>query len=437
MHMEVISIILDIGNKIKTLRKQSKLSQEDLCCDFITRTILSRIENNKMYPSIPQLEFIAKKLNVPINYFFMESFYSDNISSLVNTPTNSNSLQQWYVNNLYGNIIKLEELQPEKFNAIDDFNKHFYLGASLCKNNMFKEALKPLKKHLNLYMKSAEHVQKENVINFAYALNYLTAIMLKNKNYSKAENYLILAKKHLTIYNQSSSQINYIIHNNIGIVYNSSNQYEKNIITLEAFLQSNKTFCFLNIFSSMHLSLNIAYYNIGEYEKSIEHIKKAILLYEYIGDTTSAIESTLNHINALRYSKNFNEALFILEIFKIKVPNYAIDFHRFIVQEMILFFNTNKHSKALELSSKINLNKLSKICKANYHFILGHISFLNNNYDKAEYHLLKSQKTFINENYSHDLTILYNDLYIMSKDETYQNKSEEYAQIRGRKNIIV
>jgi len=69
--------------------------------------------------------------------------------------------------------------------------------------------------------------------------------------------------------------------------------------------------------------------------------------------------------------------------------------------------------------------------------MLGHINFLNNNFAEAQKHLLRSEGTFINENYSYDLAALYKDLYVITGDETYKNKSEWHGQIRGRKNIVV
>ena len=76
---------------------------------------------------------------------------------------------------------------------------------------------------------------------------------------------------------------------------------------MEDFLQTNKLISYQDLIPHIHLSLNIAYYNIGEYEKSIDHVKKAIFLYEYTGDFSFSLDCTLNHINALRYNKKFKQ----------------------------------------------------------------------------------------------------------------------------------
>lgn len=70
---------LAIGSKIKILRKQRKISQQDLCGELINRTVLSKIENEKMYPSIPQLIFISKKLKIPISFFLKKKLLKTKI----------------------------------------------------------------------------------------------------------------------------------------------------------------------------------------------------------------------------------------------------------------------------------------------------------------------------------------------------------------------
>ncbi|HHY77642.1 MAG TPA: helix-turn-helix transcriptional regulator [Clostridiales bacterium] len=70
-------MISSIGSKIKSLRKNKKLTQAQLCGDKINRSVLSLIENNKMEPSLSQLNHICKVLDVPITYFISDINYSE------------------------------------------------------------------------------------------------------------------------------------------------------------------------------------------------------------------------------------------------------------------------------------------------------------------------------------------------------------------------
>lgn len=63
---------MTIGDKIKALRLQKKITQSALCGDVITRNMLSRIENNVALPSLPTLRHLASALGVSAGYFLDE-----------------------------------------------------------------------------------------------------------------------------------------------------------------------------------------------------------------------------------------------------------------------------------------------------------------------------------------------------------------------------
>jgi transcriptional regulator with XRE-family HTH domain len=56
-----------LGERIRTLRKQKKMTLEALAGDRLTKGMLSQIENNKAKPSMESLEYIAERLNVTIS----------------------------------------------------------------------------------------------------------------------------------------------------------------------------------------------------------------------------------------------------------------------------------------------------------------------------------------------------------------------------------
>lgn len=64
---------MNIGEKIKTIRKEKKMTQSSLAGQRITRNMLSSIERGTANPSLETLEYIAKKLDTPLAYFFSDS----------------------------------------------------------------------------------------------------------------------------------------------------------------------------------------------------------------------------------------------------------------------------------------------------------------------------------------------------------------------------
>ena len=61
-----------IGERIKNIRQQKMMTQQELCSGVISRNMLSFIENGSANPSINTLLHIAKKLNVPAGLLISE-----------------------------------------------------------------------------------------------------------------------------------------------------------------------------------------------------------------------------------------------------------------------------------------------------------------------------------------------------------------------------
>lgn len=71
----------EIGAIIKEARLSKKMTQNEVVGDFITRNMLSLIENGTATPSIRTLQYLATKLQIPMSQFSFdedESFASNN-----------------------------------------------------------------------------------------------------------------------------------------------------------------------------------------------------------------------------------------------------------------------------------------------------------------------------------------------------------------------
>ncbi len=61
------------GEKIRYLRNEMGITQSSLCGDFMTRNMLSQIENGSANPSLSTIYYIAEKLQVPPGYLLTET----------------------------------------------------------------------------------------------------------------------------------------------------------------------------------------------------------------------------------------------------------------------------------------------------------------------------------------------------------------------------
>jgi transcriptional regulator with XRE-family HTH domain len=66
-----------LGKKVKEARLHKKLTQREVAGDFITRNMLSKIENDTATPSIKTIEYISQKLDKPVSYFMDYSTFKE------------------------------------------------------------------------------------------------------------------------------------------------------------------------------------------------------------------------------------------------------------------------------------------------------------------------------------------------------------------------
>ncbi len=60
---------MTLGEKIRALRRQMRMTQADLAGDDFTKSFISQVEKNQTQPSLKSLMIIAQRLNRPVSYF--------------------------------------------------------------------------------------------------------------------------------------------------------------------------------------------------------------------------------------------------------------------------------------------------------------------------------------------------------------------------------
>ncbi len=74
---------MNLGEKIKAARIERHMTQKDVVGDYITRNMLSKIENGSATPSVKTLEYLAGALGLPAGYFMNESTGDELIPSSI------------------------------------------------------------------------------------------------------------------------------------------------------------------------------------------------------------------------------------------------------------------------------------------------------------------------------------------------------------------
>ena len=71
--MQIGAWSMNLGEKIKAARLERHMTQKDVVGDYITRNMLSKIENGSATPSVKTLEYLAGALGLPAGYFMNDS----------------------------------------------------------------------------------------------------------------------------------------------------------------------------------------------------------------------------------------------------------------------------------------------------------------------------------------------------------------------------
>lgn len=104
-----------IGERIKALRKELKLTQSEVAGSEMTKSMLSQIENNQATPSMKSLQYLAVRLGKPLSFFLdgKEGNFSKSIDSLPVEDINRqlNNIDTLLKNQEYATArLKLEEM---------------------------------------------------------------------------------------------------------------------------------------------------------------------------------------------------------------------------------------------------------------------------------------------------------------------------------------
>lgn len=139
---------MTLGQKVKEARIAKQLTQKELAGDFITRNMLSQIENDSATPSIKTIEYIASVLNKPVSYF-IDDRYTSQLSIIQELLTH-------YANADYLNCMNLIEryLKISSDNSNNEWVDDFYIkccrktGVTYKHNGDFHQAKEILNKGL-------------------------------------------------------------------------------------------------------------------------------------------------------------------------------------------------------------------------------------------------------------------------------------------------
>lgn len=223
-----------VGKKIKELRKQIGLSQEELAEGICTQAQISKIEKGDVYPYATTLYLISKKLGVDVNYFFDIGMtprldYVQEVAHQLKIARRTMNYQDMR------DIVKAEENNP------------------LFSQNKQNHQLLVWHKGIYEYMMNKNMEKAIGYLEEAIALSDLT-----NKVYSERE-------------------IEYLL--SMGVIFFEEELYEKALHTYKSALDHLKHLPFLNdrtIKTRLYYNIARVSTRLGDFEASVQYCRDGI-----------------------------------------------------------------------------------------------------------------------------------------------------------------
>lgn len=294
---------LSLGQKVKVARVKGQLTQKELAGDFITRNMLSQIENDVATPSLRTLEYIAGVLQLPVSYFIDQQMEKVPEGELIN------EIMDHYDQGLFQVCIdKLDyyfEIHPQSVSK--PFLKNIYINCCLqaAKNAKLSEdylKCKLLYEKILVYESDLKFEEDTILYNIYSELSEANAQMdtvADSKAYDEKASSIVNkmvanqiiqsmyiafveGKYDMVIKRMSSLEVKDLDNYNkgryfmmIGSAYYYKEFYKDAILFLEKAIPYYQMGTYNSIITMIYEDLSKCYSNLDDYKKAYEYLNKS------------------------------------------------------------------------------------------------------------------------------------------------------------------
>ncbi|MGM2820393.1 helix-turn-helix domain-containing protein [Bacillus cereus group sp. Bce001] len=327
-----------LGEKIKSLRKEKKLTQTELAGSELTKSMLSQIENGKATPSMKTLQYIAEKLGCETSFLLEED--DDEMVELIQKMERliKNKCDEVYetllpiVQKELPSTLNTARLYKQFITAaavMNDYNIEYYVETAVSifeKYTLYRESTET--KLLFYYMLFKRKKYKE-------CLQLITRI----RDEYKTKNLEMDLITHIQLYLKEAI---------ILLAYGSYEKCEKVILDALAFSKKHQVYYKTDEFYRI---LSYQKIIVADKEQYLYYIKKSEQFAIFTEDTLSA--ANVDILKAYYYNTVTNEyttALEHLEQFREKLKNDPIfqDDGLYYLEKGKSLYGLKRYKEALE-----------------------------------------------------------------------------------------
>lgn len=337
-----------IGNRIKEIRKEANLTQQELSDGIITRSYLSQIEKEIVQPSLEVLAKLSSKLNCSVDDFFKK--VEDKKLLLVQIKKDIKNAEMNLNNNLFDKIDIL--IQKKEYLNLAELD-HYYKGILYWIHGKYQEKNKDYHKAISFYNKSITLFEdgnhSEEILRSLDSLGYVTSHLNENE---KALNILHKAYR-IMIYQQISGIVRISVLANLGIIHGKLNEYYSAINYLQEARDLNDHVGTYYKSGEIFMALGVCNMELNRYTEAKNNYERA-LKYFKLNENKESEAGTYTNLGILfLYQKDYDLAELHLKT--------AIEIYESINAEARTQMNA-RIGLSQVYYSKDKLNKASIIC---------------------------------------------------------------------------
>ncbi|MBM7663772.1 transcriptional regulator with XRE-family HTH domain [Solibacillus kalamii] len=347
-----------LGERIKKLRKQKKLTQTEVVGERLTKGMLSLIENGKAQPSMESLRFIANQLNVDVDYLIddgtltmLRNLYTtieEDVErrKLIRDPEELQSLTIKIIEKIEP---YLSEIQGTNYEQIRLREVYFLMNRTINKA-----------KSLDEYWKFID--QYEEIHAYSRMLRcyfYLCQAAIEQRNYNETLAILKQGEKRIEPFELMMDPMVILdLYYNLTISYSAvDNTRMSDHYLQKALNMAKKKQIFYRMDRFYHLLFIQSIAN-EDINKCKEYIEKLMLLSEFADDPAISVRylySKLHYMNIVE--KKYTQIVPEIDHYKTKLQDYLFLFKNpiFIGEEMYAEFKLQNYSKALQIGTALTI----------------------------------------------------------------------------------
>ncbi len=424
---------LSLGQKLKKARLEKNFTQQDVAGDFITRNMLSKIENDLAKPSIKTIEYLAKRLDKPVSYL-LESIVEgikENEESL-SVVRDSYELifeHSCYLikDNEYDKCISyLEDMITHNQGNISSFYySRILYNLALCffKKKYYETAMNKFEQVSIFMIENKDYYYLSNLYFHLHNIYYFQNNFFKSETYGKkAIEYL-----HKSFIDDVLYEIK--LYFKLSFPYKRLGKYTVAIESLTKALDLSKEYnCHYNS-GEIHMMMGTILHKTKRYVEAIFHAKKAIEFFKFAESHKLMALTQRNLGNSLININSYDEAITYIEqslqyftgINDINESNTSkCDLLQCLVKKEL-------YQDAIDYFEDIGLEALSKADLGNTYNFLGKAYYGLKDLSNAKNFLLKSEEILLSIKRYDYLTDVYSSLAQLCSDIQEYKEAYEYS----------